>query len=215
MVELLIKCGAKVSVPATGTGVTPLQMAAAGGAGDPTPSYYQVLGLADRECAAKEIGRAYRKMMLELHPDRLREKSDDKDIERRRDLVQNAYRVLSDEKRREAYDTAHMRTLAYLLDVVKDEKEIERALEIALKFRQWVLAGTILGENVNRKLRFGRTLLHNAVAFFDLVSAKSLLKMGADPNQSDDRGDSPLTLAKEMHNDKMVDLFEREREGAS
>ena len=209
MVKLLIERGAKVSFPATSTGVTALQLAAAGGAGDPTPSFYQALGLTDRECTAKEIGKAYRKIMLELHPDRLREKADDKDIVRRRDLVQNAYRVLSDEKRREAYDTAYIRTLTCLLGKVKDEKEIERAIEIALKFRMWVLAGTLLRDDVNRKLRFGRTLLHNAVAFFDLVSAKALLKMGANPNQSDDRGETPLALAKEMSNDKMVELFER------
>eukprot|EP00938_MAST-03A_sp_MAST-3A-sp1_P002406 g2406.t1 len=208
MVKLLIERGAKVSFPATSTGVTALQLAAAGGAGDPTPSFYQALGLTDRECTAKEIGKAYRKIMLELHPDRLREKADDKDIVRRRDLVQNAYRVLSDEKRREAYDTAYIRTLTCLLGKVKDEKEIERAIEIALKFRQWTLAGTLLRDDVNRKLRFGRTLLHNAVAFFDLVSAKALLKMGANPNQSDDRGETPLALAKEMSNDKMVELFE-------
>jgi len=209
MVALLLERGAKVSVPATGTGVTALQLAAAGGAGDPTPSYYQVLGLDNTECTNKEIGHAYRKLMLDLHPDRVLrgEKSEDKDIVRRRDLVQRAYRVLSDEKRRESYDNAYIKTLKCLLSRVKDDKEIERAFEIALKFRQWVLAGTILRDDVNRKLRFGRTLLHNAVAFFDVVSIKSLLSMGANPNQADDRGDTPLTLAKDMSNDAMVKLL--------
>ena len=59
------------------------------------------------------------------------------------------------------------------------------------------MAGTSLLDDVNRKLRFGRTLLHNAVAFFDLVSAKALLKMGANPNQSDDRGETRWHLQRD------------------
>lgn len=62
--------------------------------------YYEVLGVG-READAAELKRAYRKLALELHPDR---NPGDKEAEARFKEASEAYRVLSDPEQRSMYD---------------------------------------------------------------------------------------------------------------
>ena len=62
--------------------------------------YYQVLGVS-RQADASELKRAYRKLALELHPDRT---LGDKESESRFKEASEAYQVLSDPEKRALYD---------------------------------------------------------------------------------------------------------------
>jgi molecular chaperone DnaJ len=62
--------------------------------------YYQVLGVS-RQADASELKRAYRKLALELHPDR---NPGDKESETRFKEASEAYQVLSDPEKRSLYD---------------------------------------------------------------------------------------------------------------
>ncbi len=64
--------------------------------------YYQVLGLS-RDVSHDEIRAAFRKLSLELHPDRTQ---DDPERTERYKVVMEAYEVLSNEEVRAAYDDA-------------------------------------------------------------------------------------------------------------
>lgn len=66
--------------------------------------YYQVLGLS-KKAKTKEIKKAYRKLALEFHPDKV--KGDEKQKEKAEEIfvkVSEAYAVLSDEKLKKIYD---------------------------------------------------------------------------------------------------------------
>ncbi len=62
--------------------------------------YYKILGV-DRKASADEIKKAYRKLAMQYHPDR---NPDDKKAEERFKEFNEAYQVLSDEKKRARYD---------------------------------------------------------------------------------------------------------------
>ena len=62
--------------------------------------YYEVLGVS-RDADAAALKRSYRKLALELHPDR---NPDNKDAEARFTEASAAYQVLSDPEKRELYD---------------------------------------------------------------------------------------------------------------
>jgi molecular chaperone DnaJ len=62
--------------------------------------YYEVLGVS-RQADASELKRAYRKLALELHPDR---NPNDKESEARFKEASEAYQVLSDPEKRALYD---------------------------------------------------------------------------------------------------------------
>jgi len=62
--------------------------------------YYEVLGV-ERAASEKDIKRAYKKLALELHPDR---NPDDASAEERFKEASEAYQVLSDDKKRGVYD---------------------------------------------------------------------------------------------------------------
>jgi len=62
--------------------------------------YYQVLGVA-RDCPPEELKRTFRKLAMELHPDR---NPDNAEAERLFKEAAEAYQVLSDPDRRRSYD---------------------------------------------------------------------------------------------------------------
>ena len=62
--------------------------------------YYEVLGV-KRDAAEADIKKAYRRLAMKHHPDR---NTEDKDAEARFKEAKEAYEVLSDEKKRAAYD---------------------------------------------------------------------------------------------------------------
>lgn len=62
--------------------------------------YYEVLGV-PRSATKDEIKRAYRKLALKYHPDR---NPGDKEAEEKFKEISEAYEVLSDDRKREAYD---------------------------------------------------------------------------------------------------------------
>ena len=61
-----------------------------------TPDYYKMLGVA-RDATPEQIRKAYRKLAREYHPDAGGDEEKFKD-------VNEAYEVLSDEKKRKLYD---------------------------------------------------------------------------------------------------------------
>ena len=61
--------------------------------------YYEVIGVG-RDASDEEIKRAFRKLALEYHPDRNRKVG----AEERFKEINEAYQVLSDSKKRSAYD---------------------------------------------------------------------------------------------------------------
>jgi molecular chaperone DnaJ len=62
--------------------------------------YYTVLGLA-RECTEEDIKKSYRKLAMKFHPDR---NPEDKSAEEKFKEAKEAYEVLSDARKRAAYD---------------------------------------------------------------------------------------------------------------
>ncbi|MCB9801492.1 MAG: DnaJ domain-containing protein [Pseudomonadales bacterium] len=63
--------------------------------------YYEVLGV-QKSATDKEIKSAYRKLALKWHPDK--HKDNKKDAETKFKEINEAYQVLSDEKKKQAYD---------------------------------------------------------------------------------------------------------------
>ncbi|MFT7290660.1 MAG: molecular chaperone DnaJ, partial [Reinekea sp.] len=62
--------------------------------------YYEILGVA-KGTDEKEIKKAYRRMAMKFHPDR---NPDDKESEGKFKEINEAYEVLSDSQKRQAYD---------------------------------------------------------------------------------------------------------------
>jgi len=68
-------------------------------------TYYDVLGLDDRTCQLQDIKKAYRKLALRYHPDRVPAEQKAESTVKFRE-VNEAYEVLSDETQRAEYDRA-------------------------------------------------------------------------------------------------------------
>ncbi|CCI47740.1 unnamed protein product [Albugo candida] len=70
-----------------------------------TKNYYLILGVS-RTASQKEIKKAYRKQALEWHPDKHNDKTEEEHetINKKFQLIAEAYEILSDEEKRERYD---------------------------------------------------------------------------------------------------------------
>jgi DnaJ-class molecular chaperone len=75
----------------------------------PATCYYAVLGV-DRDCSSAEIKKSYRRLALQLHPDKNPIDQHEECTHRFRQL-QQAYEVLSDERERQWYDSHRDRIL--------------------------------------------------------------------------------------------------------
>ncbi|KAH7825802.1 putative Hsp40 [Monocercomonoides exilis] len=64
---------------------------------------YKVLGI-DKSASKEDIKRAYKQMSLKYHPDKVKD-TDKETAERRFADIANAYEILSDDKKREIYDS--------------------------------------------------------------------------------------------------------------
>ncbi|XP_020098510.1 uncharacterized protein LOC109717250 [Ananas comosus] len=82
-------------------------------------SYYQVLGV-PRDASAGDVRAAYRRLAMKWHPDRsAREPWLVEEANRRFQQIQEAYKVLSDEKKRELYNAG------FYDPIQEDEDEVE------------------------------------------------------------------------------------------
>ncbi|MCW5626047.1 MAG: DnaJ domain-containing protein, partial [Burkholderiales bacterium] len=63
--------------------------------------YYEVLGV-NRDASDEDIKKSYRKLAMKFHPDR---NPDNKDAEEKFKEAKEAYEVLSDASKRQAYDS--------------------------------------------------------------------------------------------------------------
>ena len=72
----------------------------------PTPDYYQILGISP-DANLKTIKSAYRKMARQYHPDTQTNQSSDERMKQ----INEAYAVLSDAKKRAAYDRKRKRVI--------------------------------------------------------------------------------------------------------
>lgn len=64
------------------------------------PDYYEVLGLS-KDASERDIKKAYKRLAMKYHPDRT---EGDKDMEAKFKEVSDAYEILSDPEKRQAYD---------------------------------------------------------------------------------------------------------------
>jgi len=220
-VSLLLDAGGHVNAPAKVTRATPLHMAAAGGAAIGRQDLYNILGI-DFDASGEAVKRAYRKLALELHPDRRSRTNcnDASDADRRLKLIQRAYATLRDEELRSRYDHGYARVVDALIKAGADPNALSLSSEdpssrstpadIAIRCRRWVLAAKLLiasGEGIHKPQKYGRTVLHHAAAFFDAASVKSLLSLGADPRKPDDLGETPTDIARRNCDAKTLSLF--------
>lgn len=65
--------------------------------------YYRLLGV-EREASGEEIKKAYRKLAMEYHPDRNRDKPGSEELLKD---INEAYQVIGDEEKRRQYDLRH------------------------------------------------------------------------------------------------------------
>ncbi|MBN2059711.1 MAG: J domain-containing protein [Deltaproteobacteria bacterium] len=89
--------------------------------------YYQLMGIS-RESTGDEVRKAYRKLVMEYHPDRNR---NDPNCEGRMKEINEAYQVLGDKEKRRQYDLFQQqsfnRRVYYQEDLTDDLIEILRA----------------------------------------------------------------------------------------
>eukprot|EP00941_MAST-03F_sp_MAST-3F-sp1_P000173 g173.t1 len=185
MTKLLLDLGADATVKAiASTGATPLHIVAAGG-NQSQMDLYKILGVSNG-ATTREITLAYRKLALQLHPDKQKQQQNRKEnekVEQSFRLITGAYEILSDADKRENYDNSYMKVLQLLL---KNNADVNATLsngktpsEVAVQMKNYGLACLLhSAEQTERKLKrfkFERTLLHMAVTFNDYAAVKHIL----------------------------------------
>lgn len=65
--------------------------------------YYAILGI-DKSAKSDDIKKAYRKLVLQYHPDKIKDHSKKEEAKKKFQEIQEAYDVLHDEKKRAMYD---------------------------------------------------------------------------------------------------------------
>lgn len=66
-------------------------------------TYYEILGV-KRNASDKEIKKAFKKLALEYHPDKVKNMENKEEYETKFAQIANAYETLKDPKERQAYD---------------------------------------------------------------------------------------------------------------
>lgn len=90
-------------------------------------SYYSILGV-NSECSGEEIRRAYRKLAMQWHPDRwTRSPCLLGEAKRKFQQIQEAYSVLSDQRKRTMYDAG-----LYDPDDEQDEVRIDLGIQLVI-----------------------------------------------------------------------------------
>ncbi len=87
--------------------------------------YYKILGL-KRDATVKDIKDAYRKAVMKYHPDITKDKSTEEVLK----LVNEAYFVLSDPKRRKEYDENNK---SFYVDIDKDFNSVKKSVESVIR----------------------------------------------------------------------------------
>jgi DnaJ domain/Transmembrane Fragile-X-F protein len=83
--------------------------------GDDSKNYYKILEV-DRDASPEELKRGYKKLSLQLHPDKLAQRGVTVTAEHqhRFQAMKEAYEVLSDPHKRETYDTVGLRGMRWM-----------------------------------------------------------------------------------------------------
>ena len=135
-------------------------------------NYYQILGLYP-SATQKEIKQAYRKLSIKFHPDK--NPDDDGFFKQKFQEINEAYSVLSDLDKRKEYDNSiNTDTIYEKYKEEEVEKEVEKGLDVSLKFLIftnigiYILIALIGGSffELDSETLFNCGALHNGIFYY-------------------------------------------------